>query len=110
MTVKTKKDRYVVIAKGRALVTDSYRRLPHTIYTRQLRADRKLSIRRDPRHPPYPLTPRERLVEDSDRTVEAAAPHLQGHLAGAPLRAPAADASRASAIASWARRVPEYFG
>ena len=36
------------VAKGRALVTDSYRRLPHTIYTRQLCADRKLSIRRDP--------------------------------------------------------------
>ena len=50
----------VLFAKGRALVTDSYRRLPHTIYTRQLRADRKLSIRRDPRHPPYPLTPQEK--------------------------------------------------
>ena len=44
------------VAKGRALVTDSYRRLPHTIYTRQLCADRKLSIRRDPCHPPYPFT------------------------------------------------------
>ena len=44
------------------------------------------------------------------RLVEAAAPDLQGHLAGAPLRAPAADASRASAIASWARRVRKYFG
>ena len=30
------------------LTQGRYRRLPHTIYTRQLCADRKLSIRRDP--------------------------------------------------------------
>ena len=37
-------------------------------------------------------------------------PAQECRVAGAPLRAPAADASRASAIASWARRVPKHFG